>query len=126
MHSTKTQTRKERSYEKVKKLILNFISNLVKCCFFRTQRLTVVSYGRKNIIFYEKNAKLTKSTTFNSVFIIEFFLNTAYILYIYMGHFMGDLQSNFFFRRKIFFCLFTSKIIDTYFFFNVILENFEI
>ena len=32
----------------------------------------------------------------------------------------------FFFRRNIFFCLFTSKIIDTYFFFNVILENFEI
>ena len=38
------------------------------------------------------------------------------LLLKYMGHFMGDLQSKFFFRRNIFFCLFTSKIIDTYFF----------
>ena len=42
------------------------------------------------------------------------------------GHFMGDLQSTFFFQRNIFFCLFTLKIIDTYFFFKLILENFEI
>ena len=37
-------------------------------------------------------------------------------LYIYMGHFMGDLQSKIFFRRNIFFCILTSKIIDTFFF----------
>ena len=35
-----------------------------------------------------------------------------------MGHFMGQLQSKFFFPRNTFFCLFTSKIIDTYFLFQ--------
>ena len=35
---------------------------------------------------------------------------------MYMGHFMGDLQSKFFFRRNIFCCLLTSKIIETFFF----------
>ena len=31
--------------------------------------LLVVSYKKKNIIFYEKNPKLTKNNTFNNVFL---------------------------------------------------------
>ena len=40
--------------------------------------------------------------------------------------FHGRFTVNIFFSTKHFFCLFSSKITDTYFFFNVILENFEI
>ena len=36
--------------------------------------LSVVSYERKNILFYKKNIKLTKNNTFN-VFAIEFFFD---------------------------------------------------
>ena len=39
--------------------------------------LSVVSYDRKNIIFQEKNLKLTKNNTFN-FFVIEFFLNIPF------------------------------------------------
>ena len=35
--------------------------------------LSIISYERKYIIFYEKNLKLTKNSTFNNVFLIEFF-----------------------------------------------------
>ena len=39
--------------------------------------LSVISYERKNVIFYEKNFKLTKSNTFNNVFGNQFFFITA-------------------------------------------------
>ena len=39
--------------------------------------LPVMSYERKNIIFYEKNLKLTKNKTFNNVLFIRIFLTIA-------------------------------------------------
>ena len=42
------------------------------------------------------------------------------------GSFHGRFTVKIFFSTKHFFCLFTSKIIDTYIFFNVMLENFGI
>ena len=40
--------------------------------------LSVASHKRKNSIFYEKNLKLTKTNTFNNVFVIEFSLTITF------------------------------------------------
>ena len=38
-------------------------------------KLLFMFYGRKNMIYHQKNLKHTKNNTFNNVFAIEFFLN---------------------------------------------------
>ena len=60
-------------------IILPEIGSLEKSfsMILRIEMMSVVSYKRKNIIFYEKNFKIMKNNTFHSFFLIEFFLIIA-------------------------------------------------
>ena len=92
-------------------------------CVFCVTRTTLIDFNDET--FKNYSLKLVfrniKNFEYNDVE-----LTNASLDFVDMGHFMGDLQSKFFFSTKYFFCLLTSKIIDTFFFFNLILENFEI
>ena len=46
--------------------------------------LSIVCDKRNNIIFYEKNVKLTKNITFDNVFVIEFSLQSPLTKFLKM------------------------------------------
>ena len=69
--------------------------------------LSVVAYGTKNYIFYEKNFKLTKSNTLN----INFF-NRIFPYYSFLQalkNFLGVHKSLSFFRKYILYNSFVSN-----------------
>ena len=60
--------------------------------------LSVVSFERKNIIFYKKNFKHTKNNTINNTFVIEFFLTIS--SYQFFKNYYIFINHSLFFREE--------------------------
>ena len=87
--------------QKINELIIKIEGRNFEFRLVRSERLLQKKWG--NLLFYVLASESTS------------LLKKKKIIYIYSQKYIY-LQSKFFFRRNIFFCLLASKIIDTFFF----------